>query len=79
MTNEQKVTEFLSKVDDWIEDRNADLAKENEEVFVPKRKNPIIISRTQSSLKILQHARDEAHRFGVAYNRNLRKIAKLKN
>ena len=55
------------------------LAKENEEVFVPKRKNPIIISRTQSSLKILQHARDEAHRFGVAYNRNLRKIAKLKN
>ena len=32
LTNEQKVTEFLSKVDDWIEDRNADLAKENEEV-----------------------------------------------
>ena len=32
LTNEQKVTEFLSKVDDWIEDRNADLSKQNEEV-----------------------------------------------
>ncbi|MFB5610597.1 MAG: excinuclease ABC subunit UvrC [Nitrosopumilaceae archaeon] len=55
------------------------LAKENEEVFVPKRKNPIIIPKTQSSLQILQYARDEAHRFGVAYNRNLRKIAKIRN
>ena len=55
------------------------LAKENEEVFVPKRKNPILIPRNLSSLQILQYARDEAHRFGVAYNRNLRKISKIKN
>lgn len=53
----------------------ASLAKQNEEVFVPKRKNPIIIPRSSSALKILQHARDEAHRFGVAYNRNLRKLS----
>jgi len=52
----------------------ASLAKQNEEVFVPKRKNPIIIPRSSSALKILQHARDEAHRFGVAYNRDLRKL-----
>jgi excinuclease ABC subunit C len=52
----------------------ASLAKQNEEVFVPKRKNPIIIPRTSSALKILQYARDEAHRFGVAYNRDLRKL-----
>ena len=49
------------------------LAKENEEVFLPKRKNPIIISKDKQSLKILQHARDETHRFGVAYNRTIRK------
>ncbi|MFQ5572613.1 MAG: excinuclease ABC subunit UvrC [Nitrosopumilaceae archaeon] len=55
------------------------LAKENEEVFVPKRKNSILIPKNQSSLQILQYARDEAHRFGVAYNRNLRKISKIKN
>ena len=49
------------------------LAKENEEIYLPKRKNPIIVSKTKSSLKILQYARDETHRFGVAYNRTIRK------
>lgn len=50
------------------------LAKENEEVYHPKIREPIIISKNNSSLKILQYARDEAHRFGVAYNRALRKL-----
>jgi len=57
----------------------ASLAKQNEEVFVPKRKKSIIIPRSSPALKILQHARDEAHRFGVAYNRNLRKLKLLEN
>ncbi|GFN41701.1 MAG: excinuclease ABC subunit C [Marine Group I thaumarchaeote] len=52
----------------------ASLAKQNEEVFVPKRKEPVIIPKSSPALKILQHARDEAHRFGVAYNRMLRKL-----
>jgi len=50
----------------------ASLAKENEEVFLPSQKEPVIIPRQNQSLKILQYARDEAHRFGVAYNRSLR-------
>ncbi len=49
------------------------LAKENEEVFVPKKKSPILIPKNKSSLKILQHSRDETHRFGVAYNRTIQK------
>ncbi len=49
------------------------LAKENEEVYLPKNKNPIIIPKYKASLKILQYARDETHRFGVAYNRAIRK------
>jgi len=49
------------------------LAKENEEIFIPNHKNPIIIPRNNPSLKILQYARDETHRFGVAYNRAIRK------
>jgi excinuclease ABC subunit C len=49
------------------------LAKENEEVYIPKNKNPIVIPKNQSSLKILQYARDESHRFGVAYNRTIQK------
>jgi len=49
------------------------LAKENEEVYTPKSKTPIVISKNKSSLKILQYARDETHRFGVSYNRTIRK------
>ena len=49
------------------------LAKENEEIYVPKNKNPVVIPKYKSSLKILQYARDETHRFGVAYNRTIRK------
>ena len=50
------------------------LAKENEEVYQPKTNKPIIIPRSNPALKVLQHARDEAHRFGVAYNRAIRKF-----
>ena len=50
------------------------LAKENEEVYFPKLKEPLVIPKNNPALKILQHARDEAHRFGVAYNRSLRKF-----
>ena len=49
------------------------LAKENESIFIPKRKQPILISKDKASLHILQYARDEAHRFGVLYNRTIRK------
>ena len=49
------------------------LAKENEEIFVPHQKNSIILSKDKPSLKILQYARDETHRFGLAYNRAIRK------
>ncbi|MEM4240480.1 MAG: excinuclease ABC subunit UvrC [Candidatus Nitrosotenuis sp.] len=48
------------------------LAKKNEEVFVTHKKEPVIMSRKHQGLLILQYARDEAHRFGVAYNRLLR-------
>jgi excinuclease ABC subunit C len=50
------------------------LAKENEEIFVPFSDNPIVIPKNKKSLKILQHIRDESHRFGLDYNRKLRKI-----
>ena len=49
------------------------LAKENEEIYTKKSKTPIVIPRNKPSLKILQYARDETHRFGVAYNRTIRK------
>jgi excinuclease ABC subunit C len=50
------------------------LAKENEEIYVPSSKEPIVLPKSNSGLKMLQHARDEAHRFGLAYNIKLRKV-----
>ncbi len=53
------------------------LAKENEEIYVQSSKEPIVLSRRSAALRMLQHARDEAHRFGLAYNKHLRKLTRL--
>ncbi|MBU1118517.1 excinuclease ABC subunit UvrC [Patescibacteria group bacterium] len=48
------------------------LAKREEEIFMPGRKLPLIFSKKSEGLRLLQQLRDEAHRFAVAYHRNLR-------
>lgn len=48
------------------------LAKRAEEVFVPGKRNPVILSGDSLALRLLQRARDEAHRFAGAYHRLLR-------
>jgi excinuclease ABC subunit C len=48
------------------------LAKREEEVFVPGRSESLRLPRRSPSLRLLQRARDEAHRFGLAYNRKRR-------
>ena len=48
------------------------LAKREEEVFLPGRADPLALSRRSPSLKLLQRARDEAHRFAVSYSRQRR-------
>lgn len=48
------------------------LAKREEEVFLPKKKNPVILSRDSLGLKLLMRMRDEAHRFAISYHRKLR-------
>lgn len=50
------------------------LAKENEEIYVVGSKDPIMLPKSNAGLKMLQHARDEAHRFSLAYNIKLRKL-----
>ncbi len=49
------------------------LAKRLEEVFVPGRKEPLMIARDSPSLRLLQRIRNEAHRFAIEYNRKLTK------
>jgi excinuclease ABC subunit C len=48
------------------------LAKKEEEVFLPGRSESLRLPRRSPSLRLLQRARDEAHRFGLAYNRKRR-------
>jgi excinuclease ABC subunit C len=48
------------------------LAKREEEVFAPGQPESLRLSRRSPSLRLLQRARDEAHRFGLAYSRTRR-------
>jgi excinuclease ABC subunit C len=48
------------------------LAKREEDVYILGRMDPLRISRRSSALRLLQQARDEAHRFAVTYNRQRR-------
>jgi excinuclease ABC subunit C len=48
------------------------LAKRLEEVFLPNQNEPIQLPRTSSGLRLIQHMRDEAHRFAVTFHRSVR-------
>ena len=49
------------------------LAKREEEIYVPGRSDPIVLSRRSFALRLLQYVRDEAHRFAQHYHHMLRK------
>ena len=48
------------------------LAKAREELFLPDRPDPILLSPNSQGLFLIQRIRDEAHRFAVEYHRKLR-------
>ncbi len=48
------------------------LAKENEEIFMPGRREPVILPRDAQALFLVQRIRDEAHRFAVTFHRQRR-------
>lgn len=48
------------------------LAKRLEEVFLPGRSESIMIPKKSTALKLLQQARDEAHRFAITFHRQKR-------
>src|SRR3954468_7140656 len=48
------------------------LAKRIEEVFVPGQPDPIVLSRHNPGLQLLQRIRDEAHRFALGFHRQRR-------
>jgi excinuclease ABC subunit C len=57
----------------------AGLAKEREELFLPGRSDPVLLPPTSSALYLVQRIRDEAHRFAIAYHRDLRAKASVRS
>ena len=48
------------------------IAKKEEELFLPNRKEPYLLNKDSEALFLLQNIRDEAHRFALQENRRLR-------
>jgi excinuclease ABC subunit C len=49
-----------------------DVKKSDERVFLPGRKNPVVLRQNSAPLLLLAAIRDEAHRFAIGYHRKLR-------
>lgn len=55
------------------------LAKREEEIFTPYSHEPVVLKKDDYALKVLQRVRDEAHRFAITFNRELRNKRTLKS
>ena len=55
----------------------SEIRRRPERVFLPGRKNPVVLKPNSTALFLLQRARDEAHRFVNLYHRKLRARARF--
>ncbi|MFP2995494.1 excinuclease ABC subunit UvrC [Spongiivirga sp. MCCC 1A20706] len=55
------------------------IAKRLEELFYPDDPIPLYLDKKSETLKIIQHLRNEAHRFGITFHRNKRSKAAITN
>jgi len=49
------------------------IAKQHEHLFLPTRETALVLPQNSPVLQLIQHLRDEAHRFAIAYHRRLHK------
>lgn len=54
------------------------IAKRLEELFYPGDSFPLYLDKKSETLKVIQHLRDEAHRFGITFHRKKRDQGTLK-
>ncbi|HEY2388547.1 MAG TPA: excinuclease ABC subunit UvrC [Candidatus Binatia bacterium] len=59
--------------------RASAVVRSEERVFLPGRKNPVVLRRNSTALFLLQRVRDEAHRFAITYHRELRRRDRLRS
>lgn len=55
------------------------IAKRLEEIYFPGDSLPLYIDKTSESLRVIQALRDEAHRFGITFHRDLRSKSQIKS
>ncbi len=55
------------------------IAKRLEEIYFPNDPIPLYLDKRSETLKVIQHIRDEAHRFGITHHRNKRSRATFKS
>ncbi|MCL1854429.1 MAG: excinuclease ABC subunit UvrC, partial [Clostridia bacterium] len=55
------------------------LAKRFEEIFLPDLEEPIRLGKHSDGLHLIQHVRDEVHRFGITHHRALRTKSSLRS
>ena len=55
----------------------AGLAKSHEELFLPGRRDPVVLPRRSQALYLVQRVRDEAHRFALSHHHVRRTKASL--
>ncbi|HBK30403.1 MAG TPA: excinuclease ABC subunit C [Porphyromonadaceae bacterium] len=53
------------------------IAKRLEEIYFPEDSVPLYIDKNSETLKLIQHLRDEAHRFGITFHRQKRSKSQL--
>ena len=55
------------------------IAKRLEEIYYPEDPIPLYLDKNSDTLKVIQHLRDEAHRFGITFHRNKRSKGQIKS
>ncbi len=83
MLRELAITEVdavgLAKMRVERDAQSPDIRRTEERVFLPGRKNPVVLKRNSTALFLLQRVRDEAHRFAITYHRTLRGKERLRS
>ena len=57
----------------------SELARTPERVFLPNRKDPVVLRQNSAELFLLARLRDEAHRFAITFHRKLRRSRNLQS
>jgi excinuclease ABC subunit C len=59
--------------------RSPEIRRSEDRVFLPDRKNPLRLPQNSTALFLLQRVRDEAHRFAIAYHREVRRRERMRS